>query len=146
MNSWSNIVVEKDLAEELPPLHCDRNSISQVLINLLTNAADAMPEGGRIIIGTGMDQTTDRLLLTVSDTGPGIPEEIHIKIFDPFFTTKPVGKGTGLGLSMVRGIVEAHGGEIQVTSAQGRGAAFRISFPVGAPQVEHEVSSGRYGQ
>jgi signal transduction histidine kinase len=102
--------------------------IDQVLMNLLTNAAQAMGErGGTIRIGA---QSRDaHVLLTVSDDGPGIPADVLPRIFDPFFTTKDVGEGSGLGLSIVHGIVERHGGQIDVHSEPGQGTIFTISFP-----------------
>lgn len=133
LKSWSNISIVTTLTPDLPPLVCDRNQITQVLINLLTNARDAMPETGKITIHTGYNPETARLALRVSDTGCGIPASIQPRIFDPFFTTKVVGKGTGLGLSIVAGIVNACGGEIQVDSIAEQGATFSLFFPVTAP-------------
>lgn len=131
LRSWSNVAVVTELTPDLPSLQCDRNQLVQVLINLLTNARDAMPEGGEITVQTSAD--AGRLYLRVSDTGAGIPDSIRPKLFDPFFTTKPIGKGTGLGLSIVAGIVRAYGGEISVDSAVGRGTTFSIHFPVTVP-------------
>jgi PAS domain S-box-containing protein len=134
--SWSNIIIETDLADDLPPLSCDRNQITQMLINLLTNARDAMPAGGRISIRTCLAPQPGKLLLSVADTGGGISEAIQPRIFDPFFTTKPLGQGTGLGLSLVAGIVQAHGGEIQLESVPGRGTTFNITLPLDGAQPE----------
>jgi signal transduction histidine kinase len=102
--------------------------IDQVLMNLLTNAAQAMGDrGGTIRVST---QSRDgRVLLIVSDDGPGIPADVLPRIFDPFFTTKDVGEGSGLGLSIVHGIVERHGGQIDVDSKPGQGTTFTVSFP-----------------
>jgi PAS domain S-box-containing protein len=136
LQSWSNITVVVDLADNLPLLVCDRNQITQVLINLLTNARDAMPDGGEIVLRTCYDPETNRLCLQVSDNGLGIPDSARSKIFDPFFTTKPIGKGTGLGLSIVAGIVQAHRGTIDVQSQVGRGATFSLYFPTrSAPDI-----------
>lgn len=129
LNCWFNISIEKELAADLPALQCDSNRITQVLINLLTNAADAMPDGGKILLRTEFDEKDRQCKLQVSDTGAGIPEYLHSRIFDPFFTTKQVGEGTGLGLSISRGIVEAHGGVISLQSQVGEGASFTISLP-----------------
>lgn len=129
LKSWSGIDIITHLSPEMPPLACDRNQITQVLINLLTNARDAMPEGGEIIIRSDYDRDLGQHLLQITDTGQGIPEATRMKIFDPFFTTKQVGKGTGLGLSIVAGIVRAHGGKIEVESNPGQGASFTLSFP-----------------
>jgi two-component system NtrC family sensor kinase len=121
----------------------DRAQIEQVLMNLATNARDAMPAGGRLVIGTqavacdaqsaathGLEQTGRHALITVSDTGSGIDEETRQRIFEPFFTTKELGKGTGLGLSIVYGIVKQHHGQISVYSEVGRGTTFRIYLPL----------------
>lgn len=133
LKSWDNISINTYLASNLPAFACDRNKISQILINLLTNARDAMPHGGEITLHTGYDPRLERITLHVTDTGAGISEEIQAKIFDPFFTTKPIGQGTGLGLSIVAGIVQAHGGEIKVESIPGQGATFNLSFPQAGP-------------
>jgi len=142
LRSWSNISVVTDLAPGLPPLECDRNQIIQILINLLTNARDAMPSGGEIKIATGYDEAAAQLVLTVADTGTGIPDTIRAKIFDPFFTTKPVGKGTGLGLSIVAGIVRAYNGTISVDSHAGHGTNFTLRFPTARPKLPGPVPPG----
>jgi PAS domain S-box-containing protein len=129
LKTWSNISVLSDLGRNLPPLSCERTQIVQVLINLLTNARDAMPNGGKITIRTRYNAEHNRFKLQVSDTGTGIPKEMQTKIFDPFFTTKPVDQGTGLGLSIVFGIVKTHGGDIKVESAPKQGTTFTISLP-----------------
>ncbi len=121
----------------------DAGQLDQVLINLVANARDAMPHGGSITISSQVttleddfvkrhDQQDggDYVLVTVSDNGTGIPEEVLNRIFDPFFTTKEVGKGTGLGLSMVYGIVKQHNGIIEVDTELGRGTSFRIYLPI----------------
>ena len=129
LKSWANVNIEYDLDQDIPDMLCNRNSITQVLINLLTNAADAMPEGGTIDIRTRLDRAARIIELKVKDSGMGIPDEVLSRIFDPFFTTKPVGKGTGLGLSIVMGIIQAHNGELAVESDQGKGTTFIIHFP-----------------
>jgi PAS domain S-box-containing protein len=133
LRNWGNIAIITNLASDLPAFTCDRNKISQILINLLTNARDAMPYGGDITLCTGYDAQAGRINLRITDTGAGIPEEVQAKIFDPFFTTKPIGQGTGLGLSIVAGIVQAHGGEIRVESIPGQGTTFNLSFPEAGP-------------
>jgi signal transduction histidine kinase len=135
LSSWSHITIDTDFANDLPPLTCDRNQITQVLINLLTNARDAMPDGGVITLTTRFDAAAQALVLRVADTGEGIPEAIRSKIFDPFFTTKPIGKGTGLGLSIVSGIIRANGGSISLDSQEGRGTSFTLQFPVAVPEA-----------
>ncbi|HEX7598170.1 MAG TPA: ATP-binding protein, partial [Polyangia bacterium] len=102
--------------------------VDQILMNLLTNAAQAMGNhGGTIRVSAKPNDS--RVLLTVSDDGPGIPADVLPRIFDPFFTTKDVGEGSGLGLSIVHGIVERHGGQIDVESKAGEGTTFTVSFP-----------------
>jgi two-component system NtrC family sensor kinase len=96
-------------------------------MNILGNAADAMPEGGTIRIVTHSDETCDEI--RISDSGPGIPEDLREKIFEPFFTTKPVGAGTGLGLAIAYSVVQAHSGSLTVETAPGGGACFVIGIP-----------------
>jgi len=121
----------------------DAGQIDQILINLATNARDAMPRGGKLTIATSIAELDDEaakqhenvsagsyVRLTVTDTGIGLDENIRERIFDPFFTTKEVGKGTGLGLSMVYGIVKQHQGYIEVESAPAKGASFSIYIPL----------------
>ena len=93
-----------------------------------------MPDGGTIRIDTSYAADKDRLVLKIADDGKGIPEAVRTRIFDPFYTTKPVGKGTGLGLSIVQSIVRAHGGEIEVESARGKGAIFTVYVPLEPPE------------
>lgn len=131
---------------ELPVVCCIPSQISQVVLNLVVNAAQAYsshhdqrdPERGAIIVRTGVDPADgSRVWLEVADAGCGIPPEHLKRIFDPFFTTKPVGQGTGLGLSVTYGIVNAHHGQISVTSMVGMGTTFRVTLPVDASdQIE----------
>ena len=126
-----------------PVVEVDPGQLDQVLINLVTNARDAMPFGGVLTIATGIVTLDDDFVkryaqekggayavMTVNDSGVGMTEKIREKIFDPFFTTKEVGKGTGLGLSMVYGIVKQHNGIIEVDSEVGKGTSFRIYLPL----------------
>jgi signal transduction histidine kinase len=110
-----------------PSVYADNDQICQVLINLIMNAIQAMPEGGRLRVGLAPDKDMGKL--TVSDTGLGIPAAAVSKIFDPFFTTKEFGKGTGLGLTVVKGIIEEHHGSITVESEEGKGTTFTILLP-----------------
>jgi signal transduction histidine kinase len=106
----------------------DRGQIQQVVMNLCTNAVDAMPDGGRLTIRS-RKLKGGRVLLEVEDQGPGIPEEIRGRIFDPFFTTKELGKGTGLGLSLVHEIIVRHKGAIEAAFPSGKGSLFRVTLP-----------------
>lgn len=126
--SKEGIMVRRSLAPDLPPMEGDPNALQQVVLNLLTNARDAMDDGGEIRIETGtVDGRPGWLRLVVSDNGPGIPLEHLPKIFDPFYTTKA--DGTGLGLSISYGIVREHQGTIDVQSQPGKGTTFVLAFP-----------------
>ena len=148
----ANIALEIELAGEDLPVQADRGQIEQVLVNLVLNAADAMPDGGRLVVRTGA-AGSEHVLIEVEDTGHGIPDAIRERIFDPFFTTKAVGKGTGLGLSVVHGIVSQHGGRVEVESAPGHGSTLRILLPraeaaegvpaEAVPPVSRELETGR---
>jgi PAS domain S-box-containing protein len=140
-----DVILMTRLAPDLGSVQADPGHVEQVLMNLLVNARDAMPEGGAITIQTanleldrraarieGVNEPGTYILLQVSDTGCGIPAELHERIFEPFFTTKEQGKGTGLGLSMSWGIVKQSGGHISVRSVVGEGTQFRILLPRGA--------------
>jgi signal transduction histidine kinase len=116
-------------APEPLPIVVDSGQFKQVLINLLTNAIDAMPDGGAILVRT--ERQDDQIVISVHDTGPGIPAEHADRIFEPFFTTKSAVSGTGLGLSVSLGIIERHGGTITVESQAGAGATFAVRLPAG---------------
>ena len=113
---------------ELPLISADTGKLKQVLINLVTNAAQAIGGAGTVTLRT-QRLGESAIELSVSDTGPGIAEELHESIFAPFFTTKPEGEGTGLGLYLCRNIVREHGGEIVLESSPGHGATFRVQLP-----------------
>jgi two-component system NtrC family sensor kinase len=131
------IEVAAELAGGLPQTMADPDQIERVLINLVNNACQAMEgPGGRLGLVTRRE--SDRLIIEVIDSGPGILPENLPRIFDPFFSTKVVGKGTGLGLSLCHGIVEQHRGEIQVESAPGR-TVFRVVLPLVAPAGQTEA-------
>jgi two-component system NtrC family sensor kinase len=128
----ANVEAKTHLNEELPLVPCDSSQIQQVVLNLVMNATEAMHQrsSGQVTVTT--DRSPDRtcVILTVEDTGEGIPPEHLTKIFDPFFTTKPEGKGVGLGLAVLYGIVEAHGGEVEVKSQVGEGTTFKVKLPL----------------
>ncbi|KPJ66926.1 hypothetical protein AMJ44_07625 [candidate division WOR-1 bacterium DG_54_3] len=123
------------LSSDLPEITADPGQLTQVLVNLIVNAIQAMPEGGRLTVQTLTGK--GYISLIVEDTGVGMSEEVKKNIFIPFFTTKEVDLGTGLGLSVVHGIVTSHGGSIKVDSKLGRGTQFEVKLPLtGAPDVE----------
>lgn len=123
-----NIELKISLSSNLPYLKANPSQVKQLIINIAINAIQAMKNGGSLSIETEVKNKT--AILTIEDTGIGIPKSIQKKIFLPFFTTKNVSEGTGLGLSVVYGIVSTHNGEIDVTSEVGKGTRFRIFFPV----------------
>ncbi|KQO74749.1 MULTISPECIES: response regulator [unclassified Methylobacterium] len=120
------IAVVRDFAGR-PEIHCTPALLNQVVMNILGNAADAMPDSGTITIETRSLPDTD--IIRINDTGSGIPETLREKIFEPFFTTKPVGSGTGLGLAIAYSVVQAHSGTLSVEAAPGGGACFVIGIP-----------------
>lgn len=124
------VEVVLDLAP-LPHVSCAPSRINQVVLNLVVNAIDACPEGGTVTVRTRPAE--GGIEFSVSDTGTGIPPALRDKIFDPFFTTKPQGQGTGLGLSVSHGIIEEHGGRIDVTSTLGMGSTFTVCLPKRPP-------------
>jgi len=134
------VEIERDYYSNLPSVKGDKEKLKQVFVNLLNNAYDAIGTDGTISITTSFDNKNDEIMISVSDTGMGIPPEKIDRIFDPFYTTKPVGKGTGLGLSVTFGIIDEHGGSIEVESppsaARGhegedaKGTVFIIRLPV----------------
>ena len=122
------IQVSMELDESQPEAVIDTGELQQVILNMLLNAMQAMPDGGDLGIQTRV--SGDGVEITITDTGIGIaPENLH-KVFNPFFTTKEVGKGTGLGLSVSFNIIEKHGGTIRAESQPGKGTAFTIVLPM----------------
>jgi two-component system sensor histidine kinase HydH len=121
------VVCQADLAPDLPKIEGSAGALRQAFLNLGTNALQAMPEGGRLRVKTVCDSRANQIVVEISDTGPGIPEEDRRRLFEPFFTTRP--DGTGLGLAMCREIVVQHGGQIDYLPG-GQGATFRLRLPV----------------
>ncbi|WP_034642841.1 hybrid sensor histidine kinase/response regulator [Desulfovibrio inopinatus] len=150
-----NIRLSETVDSDLCPCLADRAQIHQIIMNLCSNAFQAMRDaGGLLAVSLGQEtlspddadllnmESGDYVVLTVRDTGPGIPESIRDKIFDPFFTTKDKGEGTGLGLSMVQGIIKAHAGTVIVTSQPGAGAMFEVHLPCLRDNVTQEMDMG----
>ncbi len=132
--------IELDVPPVLPPIHGDRQSLSQVFLNLILNALDAVQKGGHVSIKARPDRENGLLFVSVSDDGCGIPPHVLPNIFDPFFSTKPRGKGTGLGLSVSLGIVRQHGGDITVESAPNKGSTFTVTLPAAlVPEVKGQA-------
>ncbi|MDI6801458.1 MAG: ATP-binding protein [Thermodesulfovibrionales bacterium] len=137
------VEIRKEIDDTVPVINGDANQLEQVMMNLIVNAMDAMPDGGTITISTNLLSLKEKagyinpllsdgeyFVLKISDTGAGIPDGIRDRIFEPFFTTKEQGKGTGLGLAMVYGIIKEHKGLIDVNSEIGKGTTFEIYLPV----------------
>jgi CheY-like chemotaxis protein len=128
----SDIELAIELEPDLPPIWADPDQLSQVLINLIVNAEQALHgwDGPRkISVATRLHANSGSVVVEVSDSGPGIPRHILPRIFEPFFTTKGVGEGTGIGLSFCHRVVQSHGGTIQVEATEGRGSKFVVSLP-----------------
>ncbi len=162
MMAKKNIVIKTDIDNGIPSIDGDANQLEQVVMNIMVNAGDVMPNGGVISISTSPAEFQrdansvhpllspgKYVILRISDTGPGIPHEIRNMIFDPFFTTKEPGKGTGLGLAMVYGIVKEHQGVIDVRTHPGRGTTFEIYLPASSklvPRLERPLVSSMAGR
>jgi two-component system NtrC family sensor kinase len=124
------VIVKSSFEPDLPKIFADGEKLKQVLVNLMVNAKQAISGNGTIIVTAKVDQEQRGILISVSDNGCGMSHKTAEKIFDPFFTTKPVGVGTGLGLSVSYGIVQAHGGRIEVDSKEGVGTTFTVLLPL----------------
>jgi PAS domain S-box-containing protein len=151
------VKIERDYHSDLPTVKWDKDKLKQVFVNLLNNAHDAIDTDGTINITTSFDKDNSEIMVSVADTGMGIPPEIMDRIFDPFFTTKRVDQGTGLGLSVTFGIIQEYGGRIEVQSppwstkgekiSDARGTVFIIHLPVledkGVEEVKEETGDGK---
>jgi len=137
---FGNVVVVKELSEEMMMVHADKNQLAQVLINLILNACAAMNGEGVLTFRTYRDKPNKKVFLEVCDNGCGIAEENLPKIFDPFFTTKEPGKGTGLGLSTSLGIIHESGGRISVKDTGPQGTTFLVELPLFVPEEDPEDS------
>ena len=130
---FQNIEIQKDLSPSLPPVNSDVQQLNHVFMNVILNAAQAMEGKGTLSVKSRLLPSGDRVCIEISDTGPGIDENILPHIFEPFYTTKEEGKGTGLGLSLVYGIVGNHGGSIQAKSKPKSGSTFTVTLPIKSP-------------
>ena len=143
-----NVKLERRLDVELPHVRGNQTQLQQVFTNIIINARKAMPEGGRLIVETGLRGVTDdpdaRIEVCLTDTGCGIPGDVQSKVFDPFFTTRRVGEGTGLGLSLSHGIIRNHGGELSVESTVGKGATFTVALPVHHEDADDEQEQKKH--
>ncbi len=134
-----NILIQEELKEDLPKIPADQAALSSAVMNLCLNAVDAMPEGGILTLRT-MKTAHGMVQVCVEDTGQGMAVEVRGRAMDPFFSTKPFGKGAGLGLSVVFGVVQAHGGTIDIQSSPGAGTRVFLTFP-SAPSAPSAVRS-----
>ncbi|MBN1642621.1 MAG: cache domain-containing protein [Anaerolineae bacterium] len=139
---YQGIRIVQELGAHMPIIQADPDQLRQCLVNLMTNAADAMATGG----GGTLTVSTRRanvgyVEISVSDTGTGMSEEVQSNLFTPFYTTKPPGKGTGLGLSIIYGIVKMHRGDIRVWSEEGKGSRFSVTLPIRLPELE-QIGAG----
>jgi len=133
---FQNIEIEKKFGDSLPPVQADIQQLNHLFMNIILNAAQAMDGRGKLTIETHKVSGKEQIGIEISDSGPGIPEDVIPHIFDPFYTTKEEGKGTGLGLSLAYGIVENHGGRITVRNQSGGGAAFNTVLPIATGENE----------
>jgi signal transduction histidine kinase len=139
---WNQLKYKVDVVREyvpLPLVSCVASQINQVVMNLLTNAGQAIAERGTITVRTGVQADADTVWFEVQDTGCGMSPDQQARIFEPFYTSKPVGQGTGLGLSISFGIVQRHGGSITVKSAPDAGSSFRVTLPIAHPGPEEKA-------
>ena len=148
----AGIQVQTHLDPDLPPVLCDAAQIEQVILALVMNALDAMPQGGNLWLKTSFGHEPDQAHIVVRDDGSGIPPEILPRIFEPFLTTKETGRGVGLGLAISHSILERHNGSIEVQSEQGRGTTFTVTLPWDAqgegfaPQPANEIAATASGR
>jgi len=130
-----SVEVQRAFLENGLTIHADPKQLKQVLLNLLLNSLEAMPNGGRLTLAISLQD--ERLVLTVTDTGCGIPDEYQAKLFDPFFTTKE--RGMGLGLAVVKGVVERHGGSIFIRSRPGAGTTVEVRLPISDHKLQYSI-------
>src|SRR5205085_12514830 len=137
----SQIELVRDYEEGLPKVFGNAGKLQQVFTNLILNARDAIPAGGRITLSMRSNTDDDSVTIEIADTGIGIAPENVAKIYDPFYTTKGIGRGTGLGLAVTYGIVQEHSGHITVESMPGKGTTFRITLPTAHARTRLQAAS-----
>jgi signal transduction histidine kinase len=128
------VEVRRELADDLPEIEAYGSELNQVWTNLVDNAIDAMDGRGVLIVRAGRDPSGDGVVVSICDSGPGIPDETRAHLFEPFYTTKPPGKGTGLGLHISHNVVARHGGRIDVSSTF-EGTCFEVTLPATPPEA-----------
>lgn len=133
----ANVEIIRTYSETVPRVEAVPEEIEQVVLNLLNNAVQAMPKGGRLEVHLRVDESEGQVCLEIKDTGCGIPPEALPRVFEPFFTTKPRGQGTGLGLYVSRRIVERHGGTMAIQSQVGVGTTVQVYLPLARPEACH---------
>lgn len=138
----AGVAMTRELSADLPPVECDSAQIQQALLALLINALEATPEGGEVRVRAAR-RAGDRMRISVSDTGRGVPPEAREHLFEPFFTTKTQGAGVGLGLAIVYGIVERHQGRVEVESELGAGATFTLDLPLRQAAVPEPAAAAQ---
>jgi signal transduction histidine kinase len=136
------VSIRTDLGDELPTVRADRVQIQQVLMNLMLNGIEAMKDTGGVLTVKSESDKGGQVLLSVTDTGYGLPKDKADQIFNAFFTTKP--QGSGMGLAISKSIVESHGGRIWAAANDGRGAVFHFTLPVSAGEVQLSASETRF--
>jgi two-component system, NtrC family, sensor kinase len=141
-----SISLATQIPENLPEVYCDSGQVQQVLLVLMVNAAEAMPEGGSLTVTSFFDESNRTVAVRVKDTGCGIPPDLMPKIFEPFFTTKENQHRTGLGLAIAKNIIDRHAGLLTLTSAPGQGTEFTLALPIDAPaELEPQLAAGGAG-
>jgi two-component system NtrC family sensor kinase len=130
---FQNILIETRLSTDIPPVLGDIQQLNHVFMNIILNAAQAMDGRGKLTISTDLSSSGQEVIIKISDTGPGIPDDVLPHVFEPFYTTKEEGKGTGLGLSLAYGIVESHQGRIMARNNPDQGSIFTIELPINPP-------------
>ncbi|MCK5837605.1 MAG: GHKL domain-containing protein, partial [Desulfobacula sp.] len=144
----NKVDVKAKLSPDLPEYRGSEDQLQQVFMNFVSNAAETITskQGGILSIETSYSKEDDHIGIRIKDSGAGIPKEYYSKLFEPFFTTKKKGKGVGLGLSVAYGIIQDHGGSIQVNSKEGKGTTFQIKLPLEQNDDKQSRKGDPYGQ